>query len=80
MNRLRPYLDAQATIGQLEAEGFYVNIDRIGSAPLSEYTVTSVRNPHDETRLIPVNRRGDRVDFVEVVVHRTVSVSLDCSH
>ena len=46
---------AIVTIGQLEAEGFDVNVDRIGSAPLSECTVTSVRNPQEQTRLVRVD-------------------------
>jgi len=71
---------AIVTIGQLQAEGFNVNIDRIGSAPLSECQVTSVRNPQEQTRLIRVDgRHGDRDRFVEVVENRSVTVSLDCS-
>ena len=37
------------TIGQLEAQGFDVKIDRVGSAPLSECVVTNVRNPREQT-------------------------------
>lgn len=70
---------AIGTIGQLQAEGFTVNVDRVGSAPLSECAVTSVRNPQEQTRLIPVDGRGDRNDFVQVVVNRSITVSLDCS-
>ena len=71
------------TIGQLEAEGFYVNIDRVGSAPLDQCTVTSIRNPQTQTRLIRVERFGKNgskeFDLVPVVVRRTITVSLDCS-
>jgi hypothetical protein len=73
---------AQVTIGQLEAQGFDVKVDRIGSAPLSECVVTDVRNPRERTELVPVlgGRNGDRGrDFVHVVVDRTVTVTLDCS-
>jgi hypothetical protein len=70
---------AVATIGLLEAQGFDVNVDRIGSAPLSECEVTSVRNPQEQTRLVRVNRRSGRDDFIEVVVNRSITVSLDCS-
>ena len=70
---------AIVTIGQLEAEGFDVNVDRIGSAPLSECQVTSVRNPQEQTRLIRVDGRKGRDRFVEVVVNRSITVSLDCS-
>ena len=70
---------AIATIGRLEAEGFDVNVDRVGSAPLSECEVTSVRNPQEQTRLVRVDRRKGRDEFIEVVVNRTITVSLDCS-
>jgi len=44
--------------------------------------VTSVRNPQDITRTIRVDngRKGDERDFdyVEVVVRRTITVSLNC--
>jgi hypothetical protein len=70
---------AIGTIGQLEAEGFTVNIDRVGSAPLSDCAVTSVRNPQEQTREIPVNGRSGRRDFIQVVVSRSITVSLDCS-
>lgn len=70
---------AIVTIGQLQAEGFTVNVDRIGSAPLSECQVTSVRNPQEQTRLIPVAGRESRDRFVEVVENRSITVSLDCS-
>jgi hypothetical protein len=71
---------AIATIGLLEAEGYDVNVDRIGSAPLSECTVTSVRNPQEQTRTIRVRGRRDHDRFIEVVVNRTITVSLDCSN
>jgi hypothetical protein len=70
---------AVATIGQLQAEGFDVNIDRIGSAALSDCTVTSVRNPQEQTRTIRVDGRRDRERFIDVVVNRTITVSLDCT-
>ena len=75
---------AIVTIGQLEAEGFHVNIDRIGSAPLEQCTVTSVRNPQTETRLVRVESIGKNgkkdFDLVPVVVRRTITVSLDCAN
>jgi hypothetical protein len=73
---------AYATIGQLEASGYDVNIDRVGSAPLDQCIVTSVRNPQDITRTVRVDngRNGDKRDFdyVEIVVRRTITVSLNC--
>jgi hypothetical protein len=71
---------AIVTIGQLEAQGFDVNLDRIGSAPLSECVVTNVRNPRDRTELVRVNGRGGRDRLVPVVVARNITVSLDCSN
>ena len=70
---------AIVTIGQLEAQGYDVRVDRIGSAPLSECEVTSIRNPQEQTRLIRVEGRKGRDQFIEVVVNRTITVSLDCS-
>jgi hypothetical protein len=70
---------ANVTIGQLEAQGFDVRVDRVGSAPLDQCAVTSVRNPQDRTRLVRANGRGGRDRFIEVVDSRTITVSLDCS-
>src|SRR6476660_6930369 len=74
--------NAYATIGQLEAAGYDVNIDRVGSAPIDQCIVTSVRNPQDITRTVRVDngRDGDKRDFdyVEIVVRRTITVSLNC--
>jgi hypothetical protein len=69
---------AVVTVGLLQAQGFDVKIDRVGSAPLDQCTVTNVRNPQERTELVRVGDRGDR-DFIPVVVRRTVTVSLDCS-
>jgi hypothetical protein len=71
---------AIVTIGQLEAQGFDVKVDRVGSAPLSECVVTSVRNPRERTELIRVNGRGGRDRLIPVVVGRNITVSLDCSN
>jgi hypothetical protein len=72
---------AAVTIGQLQAQGFDVKIDRFGSAPLSECVVTNVRNPRERTELVPTigGGRNRGRDFVPVVVARTVTVTLDCS-
>jgi hypothetical protein len=71
---------AIVTIGQLEASGFDVKVDRVGSAPLDQCQVTSVRNPQERTEIVRVDRRGDRDRFIPVVVRRTITVSLDCSN
>lgn len=70
---------AIATIGDLQAQGFDVKIDRVGSAPLSECVVTNVRNPRNRTEFVPVLGDRDRGGVVPVIVDRTVTVSLDCS-
>ena len=70
---------AQVTIGLLEAQGFDVRLDRIGSAPLDRCAVTSVRNPQEHTRLVRIDGRGGRDRVIEVVDRRTITVSLDCS-
>lgn len=70
---------AVVTIGQLEAQGFDVKIDRVGSAPLSECEVTNIRNPRDRTEFVPVLGGRNRSGVVPVIVDRTVMVSLDCS-
>jgi hypothetical protein len=70
---------AIVTIGSLQAQGFDVKIDRVGSAPLSECVVTNVRNPRNRTEFVPVLGDRDRGGVVPVIVDRTVTVSLDCS-
>ena len=76
---------AQETIAQLQSEGYTVNVDRVGSAPTEDCVVTSVRNPQSQTRNVrdyygPRDANGDRkYRIIEVVVSRSISVSLDCS-
>ncbi|MGH3580442.1 MAG: hypothetical protein ACRDUB_02565 [Mycobacterium sp.] len=70
------------TIGRLQTEGYTVNVDRVGSAPLDRCVVTGVRNPQTVTRQIRVDngRNGKHdYDYIEVVVSRSISVSLDCT-
>ncbi len=80
-------------IEQLELAGYTVNIDRIGSAPIQDCVVTGVRNPQQVTApVLVVDGRGHRgghhdgsfdrrgeLDVVDVVVHQSISVSLDCT-
>jgi hypothetical protein len=69
---------AQETISRLQSEGYTVNIDKVGSAPLDQCTVTSVRNPQTVTQLVPYigpGRGNDRT----AIVSQTISVSLNCS-
>jgi len=70
---------AIVTIGSLQAQGFDVKIDRVGSAPLADCIVTNVRNPRNRTEFVPVLGDRGRGGVVPVIVDRTVTVSLDCS-
>jgi hypothetical protein len=72
---------AQDTINQLQADGYAVTIDKVGSAPLSECTVTSVRNPQQTTQWVPWvgPGRGLNNSLLVPQVNRTISVSLDCT-
>ena len=65
---------AQLTISTLEAQGFDVKVNRIGSAPLNQCVVTDIRNARNRTELV---RRGD--DLIEVVAERNITVTADCS-
>ena len=72
---------AQETISRLQSEGYTVNIDRIGTAPMDQCVVTNIRNPQQVTQWVPYNgpgRNGDRV-LVQVVTSQTISVTLNCS-
>jgi hypothetical protein len=71
-------------INQLELAGYQVNLDRIGSAPIEECVVTEVRNPQQVTQPVTVvdkdGHHGDfDVDTFDVVVHQSISVTLDCT-
>jgi hypothetical protein len=74
---------AQQVISDLQSKGYTVTIDKIGTAPIEQCTVTSVRNPQTMTQLVPYVGPGlggnDRRLLVPEVVTQTVSVSLDCS-
>ncbi len=76
---------AQETINQLQSQGYTVNVDRVGSGRIEDCVVTSVRNPQEQTRNVrdyygPRDENGDRkYRIVEIVVSRSISVSLDCT-
>jgi hypothetical protein len=68
------------TITYWQQQGYQVNIDRVGSGPLQNCVVTSVRNPNTQTQLVRVGGRNNRPTFlVPVIVSRTVQVSLYCA-
>jgi hypothetical protein len=74
---------AQDTIKQLQQQGYTVQIDKMGTGPMSKCVVTSVRNPHTMTQWVPYVGPGlgdvDGNFLVPVVTSQTISVSLDCS-
>jgi hypothetical protein len=74
---------AQEVINDLQSKGYTVTIDKIGTAPISDCTVTSVRNPQNVTQLVPYVGPGlggsDNRLLVPATVSQTISVSLNCS-
>lgn len=71
-------------IALYEQQGYQVNIDRVGSAPINQCIVTSVRNPQTVTELVRVADGKDEDgntewDWIEVIKSRSISVSLDCT-
>ncbi len=68
-------------INRLQGQGYTVNIDRVGSGPLSECVVTNVRNPQQVTQWVPYVGPGDRNGdaLVLAVISQSISVTLDCS-
>jgi hypothetical protein len=71
----------QELINRLQGQGYTVNIDRIGTAPLNECVVTNVRNPQQVTQWVPYVGPGDRDDdaLVLAVISQSISVTLNCS-
>jgi hypothetical protein len=74
----------QATIKRLQDEGYTVNIDRSGSAPMSECVVTNVRNPKKVQQWVPYIGPGNRGSdgeraLVLETVSQSISVTLDCN-
>jgi hypothetical protein len=74
---------AQQTISELQSQGYTVNIDRVGSGPLSDCVVTNVRNPQQVTQWVPavgpVLGRNNRNVLVQQTVSQSISVSLNCT-
>jgi hypothetical protein len=71
----------QELINRLQGEGYTVNIDRVGTAPLSECVVTNVRNPQQVTQWVPYTGPGRDRDnaLILAVIAQSISVTLDCS-
>jgi putative protein kinase ArgK-like GTPase of G3E family len=70
---------AQDTIRQLEADGYDVIVDRVGSGPIDECIVTDVRHPQTLTQTIVTGHDHNR-DVVTVVVSKSIHVTLNCDH
>ena len=73
---------AQETINRLQSEGYTVTIDKIGTAPMDQCNVTSVRNPQQTSQLVPwvgpgLGRNNNSILLPQT--SRTISVSLDCT-
>jgi hypothetical protein len=74
---------AQDVISQLHSQGYSVNVDRVGSAPMNECVVTSVRNRHIAQQWVPggygygYGNNDDYNPFQSVTP--TVTVSLNCT-
>ncbi|GFM21296.1 MULTISPECIES: hypothetical protein [Mycobacteriaceae] len=75
-------------IEQLELAGYTVTVDRIGNAPIQDCVVTGLRNPQQITvPAVVIGGAGgagghggrDDGEVVDVVVHQSISVSLDCA-
>lgn len=66
---------AQQTISQLEADGYTVIVNRLGSTPLDQATVVAVRPGQTYSRT-DSGAPGAGEDLVTTVVNRTVYVDV----
>lgn len=71
-------MTAAETIANLEAQGYTVNIDRVGAGPLTDCIVTNVRNPQTNSEYVGVVG-DDEPGAVRVITSQTISVSLNCT-
>ncbi|CAN5882835.1 hypothetical protein BH09ACT7_BH09ACT7_51680 [soil metagenome] len=75
---------AQQTINDLQSQGYTVNIDKIGSGPMSDCVVTNVRNPQQVTQWVPavgpvLGGNRDRTILVQETISQSISVTLNCT-
>lgn len=70
---------AAEVIEKLESQGYTVRIDKIGTGPLDQCVVTSVRNPQQFSQLVPLLGGNQDGVLFPVIISKPVSVSLDCS-
>jgi hypothetical protein len=72
--------NAQDTIRQLQADGYDVIVDRVGSDSIDDAcTVTDIRHPQTLTQTIVTGHDHNR-DVVTVVVSKSIHVTLNCHH
>lgn len=64
----------QDTVSKLESNGYKVILNKVGSAPLDQCTVTGVRPGRDVTEY----RQNRRDQLVERVLYTTVYVDASC--
>jgi hypothetical protein len=70
-------VDAAQTVGQLQASGFNVIVNKVGTAPLDQCVVNAVRPGQTFSRMdsgVP----GAQEDIVTTVTARTVYVDVAC--
>jgi hypothetical protein len=70
-------LDASQTVGQLQARGFDVIVNKVGSAPLDRCVVNAVRPGHTFSR-VDSGVPGAMDDIVTTVTAMTVYVDVAC--
>lgn len=74
---------AQDVINDLQSQGYTVTLDKMGTAPIADCVVTSVRSPHTVTQWVPwvgpgLGSRGGSF-LVPAVTSKSITVSLDCT-
>lgn len=72
---------ASEVISRLQSQGYTVTLDKIGTGPIDQCVVTSVRNPQTTSQLVPYvgPTLGDGRVLVPAITSQTISVSLNCS-
>ncbi|WP_245909099.1 hypothetical protein [Mycobacterium neglectum] len=64
----------QDTVNRLESNGYKVILNKVGSAPLDQCTISGVRPGRDVTEF----RRNRRDQTVERILYKTVYVDATC--
>jgi hypothetical protein len=68
---------ASETVGSLQAEGFHVILNKVGTAPLDQCVVSAVRPGQTYSRM-DSGAPGAMDDIVTTVTSRTVYVDVAC--